>query len=148
MSHITLITGSTLGGAEYVADHLADLLEQDGHHTVIVNQATLAELEPTSVWLIVCSTHGAGDYPDNFQPFVEQLTQGQPDLSTVKYGLIGLGDRSYDTFCAAARNIDNLLTELGAKRVGERLEVDVSQDPVPEDPAEQWLETWKNHLGE
>lgn len=146
MSLITLITGSTLGGAEYVADHLADLLDQAGHETDIHNQATLSDLDTGSIWLIVCSTHGAGDYPDNFQPFVAQLNADKPDLSGLKYGVVGLGDSSYDTFCAAAKNIDQLLTQLGAVRLGARLDIDVSQDPVPEDPAEIWLETWKNSL--
>ncbi|PSW07942.1 FMN-binding protein MioC [Photobacterium rosenbergii] len=146
MSHITLITGSTLGGAEYVADHLSDLLEQAGHSTEITNQAVLEQLSTDHIWLVVCSTHGAGEFPDNFQPFVEQLNSQQPDLSRLRYGVIGLGDSSYDTFCAAAKNIDQQLAKLGASRLGERLEIDVSQDPVPEDPAEAWLENWKKHL--
>lgn len=144
MSHITLITGSTLGGAEYVADHLADLLEQQGHQTDIVNKANYAELDLNSIWLVVCSTHGAGELPDNIKPFAQQLIDQQPDLSSLKYAIIGLGDSSYDTFCAAAKNLDQQLHSLGAIRLGERLDIDVSQDPVPEDPAEQWLETWKN----
>ncbi|KHT60671.1 FMN-binding protein MioC [Photobacterium gaetbulicola] len=146
MSHITLITGSTLGGAEYVADHLSELLEQAGHSTEIINQAELEQLPTDNIWLVVCSTHGAGEFPDNFQPFVEQLTNQQPDLARLHYGVIGLGDSSYDTFCAAAKNIDQQLAKLGAIRLGERLEIDVSQDPVPEDPAEAWLENWKNSL--
>ncbi|MGR5066127.1 FMN-binding protein MioC [Photobacterium sp. DNB22_13_2] len=146
MSHITLITGSTLGGAEYVADHLSDLLEQAGHSTDITNQPDFGQLSTGNIWLVVCSTHGAGEYPDNFQPFAEQLLSQQPDLATLHYAVIGLGDSSYDTFCAAARKIDQQLTNLGAIRLGERLEIDVSQDPVPEDPAERWLENWKNNL--
>ncbi|AJR07055.1 FMN-binding protein MioC [Photobacterium gaetbulicola] len=146
MSHITLITGSTLGGAEYVADHLSELLEQAGHSTEIINQAELEQLPTDNIWLVVCSTHGAGEFPDNFQPFVEQLTSQQPDLARLHYGVIGLGDSSYDTFCAAAKNIDQLLAKLGAIRLGERLEIDVSQDPVPEDPAEAWLDNWKKNL--
>ena len=113
MSHITLITGSTLGGAEYVADHLSDLLEQAGHSTDIINQAELEQLSTDNIWLVVCSTHGAGEFPDNFQPFVEQLTNQHPDLARLRYGVIGLGDSSYDTFCAAARNIDQQLAKLG-----------------------------------
>jgi len=144
MSHITLITGSTLGGAEYVADHLAELLEQEGHQTDIVNKADFTELNQDSIWLVVCSTHGAGEFPDNIQPFIQQLSELKPDLSSLKYAIIGLGDSSYDTFCAAAKKLDQQLHSLGATRIGERLDIDVSQDPVPEDPAEQWLETWKN----
>ena len=146
MSHITLITGSTLGGAEYVADHLSELLEQHGHSTEITNQADLAELSTDHIWLVVCSTHGAGEYPDNFRPFAEQLANQHPDLSALRYGVIGLGDSSYDTFCAAARQIDQQLENLGAIRLGERLEIDVSKDPVPEDPAEAWLGIWENSL--
>jgi len=146
MSHITLITGSTLGGAEYVADHLSDLLEQAGYSTDIVNQAVLGELSTQNIWLVVCSTHGAGEFPDNFLPFSEQLAAQQPNLDSLRYAVIGLGDSSYDTFCAAARKIDQQLAQLGGHRLGERLEIDVSQDPVPEDPAEIWLEDWKKHL--
>ena len=148
MSQITLITGSTLGGAEYVADHLADLLEQEGHQTDIINRADLAELALDTTWLVVCSTHGAGEFPDNIQPFVQQLSEQRPDLSQLKYAVIGLGDSSYDTFCAAAKNLEQLLGSLGATRLAERLDIDVSQDPVPEDPAENWLQQWKNSFCE
>lgn len=148
MRYITLITGSTLGGAEYVADHLSELLEQHGHSTEIINQADLEQLSTDHIWLLVCSTHGAGEFPDNIQPFIEQLTSQKPDLSTLQYGIVGLGDSSYDTFCAAAKNLDQQLASLGATRLGERLDIDVSQDPVPEDPAELWLETWKKTLCE
>ena len=146
MASITLITGSTLGGAEYVADHLADLLTDEGHTTDIVNQADLNTLDSSTTWLLVCSTHGAGEYPDNIQPFIAQLTDQSPDLSMLRYGIIGLGDTSYDTFCAASKDLDQKLSQLGANRIGERLDIDVSNDPVPEDPAESWLLTWENLL--
>ncbi|MDX1304246.1 FMN-binding protein MioC [Photobacterium sp.] len=146
MSNITLITGSTLGGAEYVADHLAELLEQDGHATEVIYRADLAALTTDTIWLIVCSTHGAGDLPDNIQPFIKQLSEQKPDLSSLQYGIIGLGDSSYDTFCAAGKTIDKQLQSLGATRLGERLDIDVSQHAVPEDPAENWLLSWKNHI--
>ena len=109
MSSLSLITGSTLGGAEYVADHLAELLEDNGHQVEVINQAEFSELDQNTIWLIICSTHGAGDYPDNFLPFVEQLTQQQPTLNGVKFAVIGLGDSNYDTFCAAGKKIEGLL---------------------------------------
>lgn len=146
MSTITLITGSTLGGAEYVADHVAELLTAQGHHANIINQPQLAQLNQDTLWLIICSTHGAGDYPDNFMAFANALNQQQPNLKQLKFAIIGLGDSNYDTFCAAAKNIEALLTQLGATRVGERLDIDVSITPVPEDTAEIWFEDWKNYL--
>lgn len=146
MNNITLITGSTLGGAEYVADHLAERLEQDGYHTDITNQADLAALTTDTIWLIVCSTHGAGALPDNIQPFFTQLATQKPDLSALKYGVVSLGDSSYDTFCAAGKTLDEQLHSLGATKLGERLDIDISQHSVPEDPAEMWLSEWKKHI--
>ncbi|QUJ67479.1 FMN-binding protein MioC [Photobacterium sp. GJ3] len=146
MATITLITGSTLGGAEYVADHLADQLGKAGHQTDILNQADLAALDPEGIWLLICSTHGAGEFPDNIQPFVTQLREEQPSLQQLKYGVIAIGDSSYDTFCQAGKDLDQLLQDCGAQRLGERLEIDVQRDPVPEDPAEMWLETWQPFL--
>ncbi|GAK87193.1 flavoprotein MioC [Vibrio ponticus] len=42
---IHIITGSTLGGAEYVGDHLSDLLVEKGLETTIHNQPNLAEID-------------------------------------------------------------------------------------------------------
>ena len=146
MSTLSLITGSTLGGAEYVADHLAELLEDNGHQVEVINQAEFSSLNQDDIWLIICSTHGAGEYPDNFLPFAEELEQQQPDLSGVKFAVIGLGDSNYDTFCAAGKKIEGLLLSLGANQLGERLDIDVSSTPVPEEPAEEWFNSWVNLL--
>ena len=146
MSTITLITGSTLGGAEYVADHLADLLITQGHQANIINHPELSQLNQDTIWLIVCSTHGAGDYPDNFVTFTDALTHQKPCLDQLKFAVIGLGDSNYDTFCAAGKNIEALLTQLGATQLGERLDIDVSMTPVPEEPAEMWFENWLSYL--
>lgn len=146
MSTITLITGSTLGGAEYVADHLAELLAAQGHQANIINQPELAQLNQDTIWLIICSTHGAGDYPDNFIGFANALNQQKPSLEQLKFAVIGLGDSNYDTFCAAGKNIEALLLQLGATAIGERLDIDVSTTPIPEEPAEIWFEEWQNYL--
>lgn len=146
MTDITFITGSTLGGAEYVAEHLAELLTEDGHNTEIENQADLNNIATSGLWIIVCSTHGAGDFPDNFQNFASQIIEQKPDCSELKLAVVGLGDSSYDTFCAAGKKIEQMLVDLGAKLIAPRLDIDVSAHPVPEEPAEIWLEQWKNTL--
>ncbi|CAG8999450.1 MAG: Protein MioC [Candidatus Celerinatantimonas neptuna] len=144
---IDLIVGSMLGTAEYVADEVEQQLI-DQHH---VNQYLDADLHdlPTDgshTWLICTSTHGAGDYPDNIVLFAEQLKQERPDLSHLKYGVIALGDSQYDTFCEAGKNFDELLHELGATRIGERLEIDVQEHDIPEDVALEWLPQWRENL--
>ncbi|MBU9846473.1 FMN-binding protein MioC [Rahnella ecdela] len=146
MSDITLISGSTLGSAEYVAEHVAEKLEEAGFSTQMFHGPELYEVPQEGIWLVVCSTHGAGELPDNLQPFMEQLEDGQPDLSKVRFGALGLGSSEYDTFCGAISLLDQKLTSLGAKRIGDRLEIDVTQHEIPEDPAEVWVINWINLL--
>lgn len=80
MADITLISGSTLGGAEYVAEHLAEKLEAAGFSTETVHGPLLEDLSTSGIWLIISSTHGAGDIPDNLTPFYEDLQTQKPDL--------------------------------------------------------------------
>ena len=86
--------------------------------------------------------HGAGDVPDNLQPFAKDLAEQHPDLNALKYGVIALGDSSYDTFCQGGKTLDRLLAECGASRIGDRLEIDVTQHEIPEDAAEAWIQGW------
>ena len=146
MADITLISGSTLGSAEYVAEHLADKLEEAGFSTATLHGPTLDELSLQGLWLIVSSTHGAGELPDNLLPLYEALEQQRPDLSALRFGAVGIGNREYDLFCGAIKHFEQLIVSLGAKRIGERLEIDVLEHEIPEDPAEVWLENWRSLL--
>ena len=148
MSNIQILVGSTLGGTEYVAEAIQPLLEEAGFDSEIQFEPDLntLSLQTDQIWLICLSTHGAGDYPDNFKPFVEQLQQVNAAIDDVKYGIIGIGDSSYDTFCEAAKNIDFLLEEMGALRVGDRFEIDIIDHPVPEDRVLDWIPLWIEDL--
>ena len=143
MADITLISGSTLGGAEYVAEHLAKKLEEAGHTTTMLHGPLLNELPIQGLWLVVSSTHGAGDLPDNLQPLYEAIEQHKPDLSGIQYGALGIGSKEYDTFCGAIEKLDELLTQYGAVRIGEIERINVLDHDIPEDPAEVWLESWE-----
>ncbi len=142
MVDITLISGSTLGSAEYVAEHLAEKLEEAGFSTEMLHGPELDELTLAGRWLVVSSTHGAGELPDNLQPLLEQIKEQQPDLSGVQFGAVGLGSSEYDTFCGAIKLIDEKFSALGAKRIGDRLEIDITKHEIPEDPAAEWINNW------
>ncbi|MEW5559691.1 FMN-binding protein MioC [Enterobacter asburiae] len=148
MADITLISGSTLGGAEYVAEHLAEKLEDAGFSTETLHGPLLEDLTPSGVWLLVSSTHGAGDIPDNLLPLYEAIKEEKPDLSAVRFGSVGIGSREYDTFCGAIEKIDQELTACGAKQIGETLKINVLDHDIPEDPAEIWLGSWSKLIGE
>ena len=150
MSNIQILVGSTLGGTEYVAEAIQPLLEEAGFDSEIQFDPDLntLSLQSEEVWLICVSTHGAGDYPDNFKSFVEQLQQVNATIDDVRYGIIGIGDSSYDTFCEAAKNIDFLLEEMGAIRIGDRLEIDVIKHSTPEDLVLDWIPLWIEDLNQ
>lgn len=143
MKKVSIITGSTLGGAEYVGDHLADLLEEMDFSTDIHNQPNLDDIDIDSLWLLVVSTHGAGDYPDNIKPFIQQLESVTQPLSSVEFAVVAIGDSSYDTFCAAGKSLQKTLKEQGSIEKYPLLEIDVTQNSIPEEPAELWL---KQHI--
>jgi MioC protein len=148
MNNIQILVGSTLGGAEYVAEAIQPFLEEAGFDSELQFEPDLnsLSLSEDQIWLICISTHGAGDYPENFKPFVDQLQQVNAPLNAVRYGIIGIGDSNYDTYCEAAKNIDYILEEMGAIRIGERFEIDVVDYPIPEDRIPEWIPTWIEDL--
>ena len=143
MKNVSIITGSTLGAAEYVGDHIADLLEEMDFITDIHNQPDLGDIDLNSLWILVISTHGAGDYPDNIKPFIQQLQDKNRDTSNVQFAVVAIGDSSYDTFCAAGKSLQKTLIESGATEKYPLLEIDVTENSIPEEPAELWV---KQHI--
>ncbi|SIO95482.1 FMN-binding protein MioC [Vibrio spartinae] len=136
---IHIITGSTLGSAEYVGDHLDERLQQQGHETEIHNQPDLADIPAEGIWLIITSTHGAGEYPDNIQPFIRAIQDTPPRTDQLSFAVIAIGDSSYDTFCAAGKHAYELLLDIGATPLTDCYTIDITEHPVPEDAAGEWL---------
>ena len=140
MAKFEIIVGSVLGASEYVADALQEVLLSHTHSAEIHLTPKLSDLDQSANWLICCSTHGAGDLPDNIQPFAEQLKI--QDLSKHQFLVVGLGDSSYDTYCHGSIQIENIMLNAGAKLLCPALHIDVLNHPIPEDTAVEWLKNW------
>ena len=137
---IEILVGSQMGAAEYTAEQVADTLVQAGYEVRLHLTPDIEQLNRHATWLVITSTYGAGDLPDNIQPFADQLAQDQSDLTTVSYAVITLGDSSYDTFCLAGRKIEALLAGCQAKSLGVALNIDVLEADLPEAQALAWLD--------
>ncbi|MDO6427646.1 flavodoxin domain-containing protein [Thalassotalea sp. 1_MG-2023] len=147
MSSFQIIVGSMLGGTEYVAEACEESLVELGHDVTLHLSPDLSNIATQNqTWLICTSTHGAGDYPDNLLPFIDQLTSTTIDLSSTKYMVIGIGDSNYDTFCLAAKNIDKLIESKGCERLITIKTFDMTLDIDPEEEAQAWLLTNKDQL--
>ena len=143
---ICIITGSTLGGAEYVADHLNDVLTEQGYQVELFNQAELADIQHQTSLLVVTSTHGAGELPENIQPLFQQIDESDLDFSQMKFGVVGLGSSDYDTFCNAVNLVEQGLTAKGATQVCESLRIDVVNNFDHDGSAEEWLPSFTSTL--
>lgn len=136
---IEILVGSQMGAAEYTAEQIADSLAQAGYEVRLHGTPDIEHLAKSGIWLVITSTYGAGDLPDNIQPFADQLAHDRTDLTTVCFAVITLGDSSYDTFCAAGPKIATLLQQNGARSLGISLNIDAQQPDLPEDIALAWL---------
>ena len=142
---LTILVGTMTGTAEMVAQEVQTVLEAAGHAVTIrmMDDLDAAVFQLGATFLVCTSTYGQGDVPDNAQEFFASLERERPELSGVSYGLIALGDTTYkDTFCEGGIRFDNLLTELGSRRVGEMLKHDASSGTLPEEIAAQWIVPW------
>ncbi|MEQ6917553.1 flavodoxin [Halomonas aquatica] len=145
MPMLKIFVGTMYGGALDVAEQVKPLFEEAGYEVAIFDQPTLDDLvgSPTDLALFCVSTTGSGDLPGNIVPFARELEEQSPGLPELRYGLIALGDSSYgETFCGAGRQLDELLEGQGARRLGERLEVDAMETFMADDEALPWVEEW------
>jgi MioC protein len=140
-----ILVGTESGNAQMVADALKPVLTAAGHAVDVTDKAaTVGDLVAHDVFLVVSATHGSGDIPTNILPLAETLQRERPDLSGHRYGVIALGDRTYqDTFCGGGKQLDSAFASCGARKLGERLEVDASSQPLPDEEALAWIEDWK-----
>ena len=146
MASLLILVGTESGNAQMVADALKPVLAAAGHMIDVTDKpAGIAGLVAHEVFLVICATHGSGDIPTNILPLAETLERERPNLSGHRYGIIALGDMTYqDTFCGGGKKVDKVFELCGAKRLGDRLEVDASSQPLPDEEALTWIEGWKS----
>ena len=146
---LVVITGSVFGNAEDVAQHAVDLLQKAGIEVFAQKEATLRDIQAQApeAFLIVTSTTGMGELPNNLQPLYYSIRDQFPAWSGKPYGVIALGDSNYgDTFCGAGEQMQELFEELGLVSVQEMLRLDASETVTPETDAEPWLQAFIENL--
>ena len=133
---------SQTGIAENLAWLTAEALSRAGTPARVepLGRLTPDDLAAAGRVLIVASTTGEGDAPDGVERFVARHMIEAADLRGMTYGILALGDRSYDQFCQFGRVLDAWMERSGGCALFDRVEVD-NADPGS-------IRHWQHQLGQ
>jgi len=147
----TVLYASQTGNGRRVAEKLGRSLEAAGLAAVVTSAADYPprQLAQERLVYIISSTHGDGEPPDDARALVDLLGgRRAPRLASLAYAVLALGDSSYPQFCATGRQLDERLTELGARRLAARVECDVDYDTRATPWVEQAVGLARAELGD
>src|SRR2546427_5585093 len=128
---VLILYGSQTGTAEKLARQVAKEAKTRGGGARVVDAAAHSTLDwkAEKNLLVVTSTYGDGDMPDNAQNFWDWLnTEAANAIAHVNFSVLALGDTNYEHFCAAGKKVDARLEALGAKRIHPRTDCDLDYE--------------------
>ena len=135
---INILFGTQTGNAEDVAENASDILTTNGFTTKVLelDDVGMNELSVMENVLVIISTFGMGEMPNNAQDFWEDInSRNPPQLNNLKFSVFALGDSGHYDFCNAGKLIDNKFQELGGTRLLDRIDCDVEF----EEPFNNWI---------
>ena len=136
---LAIVYGSESGNAQNLAQAARKEAAKRGFKPVVVDMAdrTAVQLAKEKNLLIITSTWGDGDPPDNAVSLHASLmAPGAPSFSGVSFAVCALGDTSYDKFCQTGKDFDRRLAELGGDRFYDRVDCDTDYEA----PFAKWLD--------
>ncbi|MEN8775072.1 MAG: flavodoxin domain-containing protein [Akkermansiaceae bacterium] len=128
---VTILWGSQTGNAEGVAKKFMKALKAGNYEPEVFDMAAYdkSKLPTEKNLLVITSTYGDGEPPDNAADFHEYIMgDSVPSLVGVNFSVFSLGDSEYPDFCQCGIEFDQRLEAFGAKRIFERVDCDVDYD--------------------
>ena len=134
---LEVLFGSQSGNAEGLASKIAKIAKSYGLEGSVhdMDGFDFNSLSSKKRVIIVCSTWGEGEQPDNAEELWKFANSGAATrLEGTHFAVCALGDTSYELFCESGKEWDGLFEKLGATRIVERIDCDVDYDA----PASEW----------
>ena len=132
---LTIVFASQTGNAKGIAEALAQQAKSFGLVVELFDASdfNVKRLKKLTYLIIVASTNGEGEAPDNAIELHEFLgSKKAPKLPNLNYAVIALGDSSYEYYCQTGKDFDRYLSQLGAKPFVERVDCDIDYDDAVE----------------
>ena len=134
---LTILFGSQTGNAAGLAEKTAKLA---ANYELNANVVDMEGYDPANLVgakrvLIITSTWGEGEMPDNAEDFWQGVNSSSPALAGVSYSVCAIGDSSYDEYCKAGIDWDEKFSALGGTSIQEIQLCDVDFD----EPWSQWV---------
>ena len=135
---INILFGSQTGNAAGLAEKTAKLAANYGLEPNIVDMDGFdpARLATMKRVMIITSTWGEGEMPDNADGMWNAINANGPALGSVHFSVCAIGDTSYDEFCKAGHDWNDKLAALGGTEAYPIQECDVDFEP----PWKIWVE--------
>ena len=128
---LTILYGSQSGTSEALSKQLRKRGIATGYNPAVstLDAFDFDTLPEVKHLLVVCSTFGEGDPPDNAVQFTKKLlADDAPKLEGVAFSVCAMGDRSYTHFCKTGTDLDERLGALGATRLADCVTCDVDYE--------------------
>ena len=133
-----LLYASQSGRAEAIAQSLAPQLGVSAHNLDAWHAHHPIKTLNNKTLILIASTTGEGDPPDNAVRFTRTLCKQTVPLTGTRYHLLALGDKRYPHYCAYGHTLDRELKRLGAEAASPLATVD-NLDP-------QTIAYWQQQL--
>jgi sulfite reductase (NADPH) flavoprotein alpha-component len=146
---VTILYGSQTGNGRGVAKELAAKAQAQGYavNLTSMGEYNVRQLKQETILLLVVSTHGEGEAPDDAIELHKFLASKRaPKLDKLHYSVLALGDSSYEFFCQTGKDFDARLSALGATSLLPLVECDVDYEDISQQWQDSVVETVKPYI--
>jgi sulfite reductase (NADPH) flavoprotein alpha-component len=147
---IKILYGSRTGNSKSIASKALNYASSIGISADVadMNEYNVKELKKEKYLVFLVSTDGEGEPPVAAEELYEFInSERAPNLESLHYSVLGLGDSSYKHYCKIGKDFDQRLEQLGATRIFDRVDCDLDFEDASQEWYKQVLDKFQKNYG-